>query len=227
MRTLKKWIILLVTLGISGYSSFTFSFIAAEDSIVLEVCEGENTYHGIAKSVVLFLESQNSPNYLSSFITEKWNVPIDFNQAKLLNFAAAMYGLAEIVGDSNNQQILNFSGDIGHPEIITEEMSWCSSYLGWCTKQLKLNGSNALLARSWLEVGLEIHEPQVGDLVIFWRETPNSWQGHVAIYLNENPFTNEIYCLGGNQDDKVCVKSYPANQLLGYRRLSEIKQCAN
>jgi uncharacterized protein (TIGR02594 family) len=223
MGIVKNWIILLVIIGISSYSSFSFSFISAEDSIALEVCEGENTYEGVAKSVVLFLESQNSPNYLSSFITEKWNVPIDFNQAKLLDFAATMYGLTEIVGDSNNQQILNFFGEIGHPEINTDEMSWCSSYLGWCTKQLNLNGSTALLARSWLEVGLEIADPQVGDLVIFWRETPNSWQGHVAIYLNKNPLTNEIYCLGGNQDDKVCVKSYPANQLLGYRRLSEIK----
>jgi uncharacterized protein (TIGR02594 family) len=194
-----------------------------EDSLNLETGINLEQYLGISKSVIMYLESQNPSDYLSNFLIKNSGIEIDMNQAKLLNYAASMYGLKEIIGDSNNFQILNFFNEMGHPEITNDEMSWCSSYMSWCAKQMNLIGSNGLLARSWLEVGEIIEKPKVGDIVIFWRETKNSWQGHVGIYLNENPTTHDIYCLGGNQDDKVCVKSYPAIQLLGYRRLQEIK----
>ena len=204
-------------------STDSYSFVEAEDSMISKIECSKIEFEGISKSVIMYLESQNSSDYLSNFLIKNSGIEIDVNQAKLLNYAASMYGLTEIIGDSNNFQILNFFNEMGHPEITNDEMSWCSSYMSWCAKQMNLVGSNGLLARSWLEVGEIVEKPKVGDVVVFWRETKNSWQGHVGIFLNENPITHEIYCLGGNQDDKVCVKSYPANQLLGYRRLQEIK----
>jgi hypothetical protein len=58
---------------------------------------------------------------------------------------------------------------------------------------------------------------------VFWREKKNSWQGHVSIFINEDPLGHQVFCLGGNQNDKVTLKAYPSEQVLGYRRLNTIE----
>ena len=80
--------------------------------------------------------------------------------------------------------------------------------------------SNYYLAR-WLEIGKKVTEPKPGDIVIFWREDPNSWKGHVSIFIGKDEETNEIICLGGNQDDQVCIRKYDANSVLGFRHLEK------
>jgi len=84
-----------------------------------------------------------------------------------------------------------------------------------------LHRSKKLNARSWLNIGEEVKEPQAGDVVIFWRESKNSWKGHVAIYVNHSENKKYINCLGGNQSNKVCIRAYKAEQLLGFRRLEK------
>lgn len=209
---------------------FKVTWFDARDSIIIHDTLNDSipkivySYNGVAKSVVDYLEGQNSPLELGSYLSNKLGVEIDPNQALLLNMVASYYGLTDIVGDSNNAQVLQFFTETDHPEITDDDMSWCSVYMSWCAKNVNLERSTSLLARSWLEVGQIIDTPQPGDLVIFWREKQKSWQGHVSIFLSEDPETHQIFCIGGNQDDKVCVKPYPAEQVLGYRRLTVEQQ---
>jgi uncharacterized protein (TIGR02594 family) len=93
--------------------------------------------------------------------------------------------------------------------------------VGYCAKKAGFNYRIKPTAKSWLEVGQKISEPQPGDVVIFWREDPNSWKGHVSIYIGTDEETNEIICLGGNQDDQVCFRRYDSSSVLGYRRLEK------
>ena len=91
--------------------------------------------------------------------------------------------------------------------------------MGYCAKKAGFNYKIKPLAKSWLEVGKKVQEPQPGDVVIFWREDPSSWKGHVSIFIGKDTETNEIICLGGNQDDQVCFRRYSAASVIGYRRL--------
>lgn len=182
----------------------------------------EIVYTGLSKNVVDYLNSHPDTKNLSQFLSDVYGVDIDSNQALLLNIAASNYGLQDIAGDSSNIEILRFFTETNHAEIVDDETSWCSSYLCWCAQNVKLEGSASLLARSWLDIGVPVEKPKTGDVVIFWREKEKSWQGHVSIFINEDSVTHQIYCLGGNQDDKVCVKSYPSQQVLGYRRLNVV-----
>ena len=72
-----------------------------------------------------------------------------------------------------------------------------------------------LNARSWLDIGMETNNPQPGDVVVLWRESKNSWKGHVGFYINR--VDDEIFILGGNQDNQVKISGYPSSRLLGYR----------
>ena len=73
-------------------------------------------------------------------------------------------------------------------------------------------------ARSWLKVGQRVSKPKLGDVVIFWRDNPNSWKGHVAFFVRETK--NWVYVLGGNQNNQVKISAYPKHRLLQYRSLT-------
>jgi len=139
---------------------------------------------------------------------------------KLLSIALSQYGVKEIQGKNHNPVIIGYSKEIGYGGIVADETAWCSIFMNWCALKADLPRSGKLNARSWLNVGKEVDQPETGDVVIFWRDKPNSWKGHVAIYINHSEDEKYIYCLGGNQSNQVCIKAYKAAQLLGYRRLS-------
>ena len=139
----------------------------------------------------------------------------------LVTQARKFYGLKEIVGKDNNKIIIQFFKETGNGKIKNDEVAWCSVFVGYCAKQAGFDLKIKPTAKSWLEVGKTITEPQPGDIVVFWREDPNSWKGHVSIFIGKDEETNEIICLGGNQDDQVCIRKYDANSVLGFRRLEK------
>lgn len=131
------------------------------------------------------------------------------------------YGLSEVDGPLSNPEILKFFHEIGFTWVEDDsQTAWCSAVLNYFAKKYGYERSMQLDARSWLKVGTTVLEPKMGDVVVFWRESPDSWKGHVAIYINHN--TKYVWCLGGNQGNSISIAAYPRERLLGYRRLSKI-----
>ncbi len=139
----------------------------------------------------------------------------------LLKMAFTQYGVKEISGENHNPQVLKYFQEIGHEWVKDDEMAWCSAFLNWCAKQAELEYSAKLNARSWLNVGQEVDSPEIGDIVVFWRSSPRSWKGHVGIFINQ--VGNELYVLGGNQNNQVNISTYPITRVLGYRKLKPKK----
>ena len=92
----------------------------------------------------------------------------------------------------------------------------CAAFMNWCQMKADRPGTKSLSARSWMNWGEPVFEPEIGDVAIFWRNDPNSWQGHVAFYVKHTG--TQVYVLGGNQSNMVNIAAYPGTQLLGYRR---------
>lgn len=135
-----------------------------------------------------------------------------------LQIALSQIGTKEISGQKDNPEILKYFNESGFDgNKLKDETAWCSAFMNWVARNSGLDYSNKLNARSWLKIGWQIKNPKVGDVVIFWRESPNSWKGHVGLFIRETE--NYIYCLGGNQNNQVNISKYPKNQLLQYRRL--------
>lgn len=125
-------------------------------------------------------------------------------------------GISEVVGKKHNPRVLEYHKSTTL-EAKDDETSWCSSFVNWCLDQAGLKGTNSAAARSWLTFGEDVTKtPQIGDIVVFWRESKNSWKGHVGFYAGETLTHIEVF--GGNQDNKVCFKKYPKLQLLSIRR---------
>ena len=137
----------------------------------------------------------------------------------MLITALKEYGITELPGAENHSRILEYMSEAGF-DFINEETSWCSIFINWCAIKAGLQRSGKATARSWLNVGEIITDPQLGDIVIFWRGHPDSWKGHVGLFISR--VDDSIYCLGGNQSNQVNISAYPADRLLGYRRLNSL-----
>lgn len=124
-------------------------------------------------------------------------------------------GTKEVQGSGNNPRIVAYHAEtsLGPSD---DSISWCSSFVNWCMKQAGIKGTKSAAARSWLQWGKAVSNPEPGDVVIFWRESPSSWKGHVALFLKDDG--SYVTVLGGNQSDSVTIARYPKSQLLGYRR---------
>ncbi|MEM8762389.1 MAG: TIGR02594 family protein [Bacteroidota bacterium] len=142
----------------------------------------------------------------------------------LINIASRELGIKEIPGPRHNDRIVKYAKEAGFSAIKDDETPWCSIFMNWVAMKANLETTNKANARSWLNVGIPVSKPELGDIVIFWRDDPNSFKGHVGIFLGYSQDHSRIYTLGGNQDNQVSESAYKANQLLGFRRLRPTKK---
>lgn len=143
---------------------------------------------------------------------------------KLIQVAVNELGQKEILGPDQNPSIVRYAKEGGKFDWISEEETpWCSIFINWCAKQAGLKGSGLANARSWLVVGQPVESPQPGDVVVFWRESRDSWKGHVGFFFGFSKDGSRVFCLGGNQGNQVSISSFDVAQVLGYRRLSTQK----
>jgi len=141
---------------------------------------------------------------------------------RILRIAADELGVREIEGADHNPKIIGYAQEAGITWINDDETPWCSVFMNWVAEKARFQRSHSAAARSWLNVGFEINNPEPGDIVIYWRESPASAKGHVGIFMGFSHDHIRIYTLGGNQDNAVSISAYAADRLLGFRRLAKI-----
>jgi uncharacterized protein (TIGR02594 family) len=141
---------------------------------------------------------------------------------KVITEGLKRIGIKEFPGKSNNSPtILSYLKQL----IVwanNDEISWCSAFANDVIKTVfaldKVEGIDAT-ARSWMNYGTATDTPSIGDIVIFWRESPDSWKGHVGFYVREND--KYVWVLGGNQGDSVSISPYEKARVLSYRKHPE------
>jgi len=138
----------------------------------------------------------------------------------IIKTASEQLGQKEISGPEHNLTIVNYAQACGFEWVNDDETPWCSIFVNWVAHKCKLKRSNKANARSWLLIGEKVDStPEPGDVVVFWRESPQSWKGHVGFFFGYSQDGSRVYCLGGNQGDQVSISAYPTNTVLGFRRL--------
>lgn len=135
--------------------------------------------------------------------------------------AQAYIGTAEIPGPEHNPLIVSWIQTVD-PRIRNDETAWCAAFVNAMCEYTGYEETNQLNARSFLDIGETIaaSQAQPGDIVIFWRGSPDDWRGHVGFYVGE--VGDYIKVLGGNQSNAVNISTYPKYRLLGVRRLQKV-----
>lgn len=127
-------------------------------------------------------------------------------------------GVREVPGKGTNSRIATFlqSTHLPAPLAASDETPWCSAFVNWCMSQAGIQGTQSAAARSWESWGMPVDEPALGDVCVFWRESPTSGKGHVAFRLRQDG--SMLWVWGGNQGNGVCAAPYPLRELICYRR---------
>jgi uncharacterized protein (TIGR02594 family) len=148
--------------------------------------------------------------------------------------AEVFIGEREVGGGLDNPLIMAMlRTDNQWPE--HDEVPWCSAFVNFVCKLLRLPRSKSLLARSWLGVGrpVQLLEACVGfDIVVLKRGADpqpgpedHSAPGHVGFYAGHASHTRHhvrgyVDVLGGNQGDTVKISRYKTSDILSIRRLA-------
>jgi uncharacterized protein (TIGR02594 family) len=138
--------------------------------------------------------------------------PLDKEPAWLA-IARRELGVHETPGPGSTSRINDYLA-VAHAA-PNDETPWCSAFACWAMQGAGLEQPHRLAARSWLKWGTAIAEPRLGCVVVLWRDDPSSAHGHVAFFVRED--AANVYLLGGNQANSVCVRAYPKRRVLGYR----------
>ena len=168
----------------------------------------------VFKCIVLFFAVflvSGCTNTTSNFMMRNNNTSVDIYYA-----ANKHIGLHEV---RDRKQIKKL---VGVDPVRTE---WCAAFVNAMLASQDMPGSDSvsdypLMARSFLYWGESVDHAQVGDIMVFSRGR-NNWQGHVGFYIGTVNRNGLIYykILGGNQNNSINITEYPANRLLGIRRI--------
>lgn len=139
---------------------------------------------------------------------------------KMFKIALSQYGISELENGDFSGGILKYFDDLDFINAY-RGLDWCSVFVMWCYKQafyeVPKNKKRLIAARNWQHVGVKIEKPEMGDVVVFWRESKLfSWRGHVGFFVNYSQCGKFVNVLGGNQGRKVCISSYPVDKVLSY-----------
>lgn len=135
--------------------------------------------------------------------------------SKILEIAGGYVGETEIHGAQDNPKIVAMFKKSGNAWVEDDETPWCAAFVGAVLKDVGIKGTMKLNARSYLDWGTPVDDPQPGDVVILWRGKKDGWQGHVAFFVRFD--RGSVVLLGGNQGDAVSIKTYAKSRVLGYR----------
>jgi uncharacterized protein (TIGR02594 family) len=134
-----------------------------------------------------------------------------------LKLARADLGIRELPGAAANPAIMRAWEYCDYKPPNGDETAWCSAKANEWLQRAGLPGTRAPNARSWLKWGAGLDKPKPGCIAVFWRDKPDGWEGHVALYLGPGSRPKSIKVLGGNQGNGVTIAEYSTEQLLGYR----------
>ena len=95
---------------------------------------------------------------------------------------------------------------------------WCAAFANAILRRNEIEGTDSLMARSFLTWGVKTKDPKEGDVVVLKRGH-SQWAGHVGFFVGYEWMDGVKYVkvLGGNQNKEVNVAYFPASQVIGYR----------
>lgn len=130
--------------------------------------------------------------------------------------AQNLLGTKENLGPLDNPLILDWAENLDI-HYKGDDVPWCGLFVAHCIGSSLLNEplpSNPLGARRWRSFGAKA-EPRFGAIMVFWRGSKSSVDGHVGFYTGEDKTSYRI--IGGNQSDQVCFAWIEKDRLIDTR----------
>lgn len=126
--------------------------------------------------------------------------------------AYAELGTTEIAGQDHEKKILEYHA-VTTLKATTDEVPWCSSFACWVVEKSGLKSTKSAAAKSWLTWGVRLETPVRGCVVVTTRKGGH----HVGFFDRLSPSGTNVWLLGGNQKNSVCIVPFSVQRVLEFR----------
>lgn len=136
--------------------------------------------------------------------------------------ALKCHGIKELRGSKHSDEIMamaDYLGGVLDDFYTADEIPWCGLFVGYALKKAGFEppkNYSVVRARDYSSWGIPAPEPSFGDVMVFWRGKKQGRNGHVALYVSEDPHAYHV--LGGNQNNSVNITRISKERLLAARR---------
>jgi len=153
----------------------------------------------------------------TSLKRERELTDLEFALKKMYDEVLSYEGMVESSGLILNQKIAEFHMGVGLKN-FSKSTPWCASGLNYCLTSIGFKGTGSAVARSFLKWGVRVDNPMKGTVCVLWRDSEESWKGHVTLFHDWADFNRtKFYGLGMNQDNTVNYKVYRTDRILDFR----------
>lgn len=122
-------------------------------------------------------------------------------------------GLHEVRDNTSLSHWLMIGRFLGDPS----KLPWCGDAVETCIVKTLPDEpvpSNPFFAQNWKSFGIDAGGPLVGAIgVIRW----NAKSGHVGIVVGYDAKAQRVFLMGGNQQNKVTISSFPEAKFIAFR----------
>lgn len=131
-----------------------------------------------------------------------------------ITWAKQQLGVKEVPGAGDNPIILAWYHLTTLPEDLWHDSTaWCAVFVNAAMFLNGIKGNRSARAVDWLNFGLKVDIPKIGDIVVFdWQDGGH----HVAFVLSVKDEIVKV--IGGNQSNGVTITEYSEEYIMGYRR---------
>ena len=77
-------------------------------------------------------------------------------QDKIISTALSQWNETGIIGTKSNPEILAYFEASGFPNIQDDDIAWCAAFVNWVLANCGIQGTEKLLARSFLNWGKKL-----------------------------------------------------------------------
>lgn len=128
-----------------------------------------------------------------------------FGEPAVIKRARRDLGQKEIPGPDANPVIMSYWRHVDYKPPDGDETAYCSAAMCAWHEEVGIPGTRQPNARSWERWGQAVKKPKPGCVAVEWRESPDSWKGHVTLYLGPGSKPGTYMALGANQEEKTGV----------------------
>lgn len=134
-----------------------------------------------------------------------------------MRLARQHIGLKEIPGPRHEPTIQKWLRQLG-AAWKDDETPWCGTFVAAMLQDAGLPIiTRWASSRAWASYGANLRTTHLapGAILVFWRGSPSSWQGHVGFYAGED--ATHYHVLGGNQSNAVNIQRIAKTRLVASR----------
>jgi uncharacterized protein (TIGR02594 family) len=130
-----------------------------------------------------------------------------------LEVAFKSIGVAEVQGIKSNPEIVAWLKDL-NAWWSDDKTAWCGVFVAHCLKE-----ANQHYPKMWMQAlayrdgGTHLDQPAFGCVAVKERKGG----GHVCFVVGVDEDSGKLVCLGGNQNDKVCLALYDKSVFAEFR----------